>query len=326
MPSTFPNGPYLSVVVPVFNEAENVKPLVNRISDALGGMDYEILFVDDGSTDDTIQALRGLSHPGLRILEFRKNYGQSSAMMAGIDYARGTYIATLDGDGQNDPADLPAMLELAEQGGWDLVAGERVNRQDNVLLRKIPSRIANFIIRNAVNVHLRDYGCALRVMRADLAKDLGLYGELHRFLPVLAALEGARITQVPVRHHPRAHGKSKYGLGRTFKVIPDLLFMLFWKRYLQKPMHLFGISGLVLLVIGIGINAYLAVLKIMGQDIWGKPLIILGLLLVLGGIQLITIGIVVEIQMRTYYESQQKRPYKVRRHLEPSKRLIDKQE
>lgn len=313
MPASSSQRPYLSVVVPVFNEAENAKPLVHRISEALHGLDYEIVYVDDGSTDDTLQQLHALSHPALHIVELRKNYGQSLAMMAGIDHARGTYIATLDGDGQNDPADLPAMLELAERHAWDLVAGERVNRQDNVLLRKIPSRLANFIIRNAVNVHLRDYGCALRIIRADLAKDLGLYGELHRFLPVLAALEGARITQVPVQHHPRTHGKSKYGLGRTFKVIPDLLFMLFWKKYLQKPMHLFGISGLVLLLAGIGINIYLAVLKIMGQDIWGKPLLILGLLLVLGGIQLITIGIVVEIQMRTYYESQQKRPYQVRR-------------
>ena len=193
-----------------------------------------------------------------------------------------------------------------------MVAGERVNRKDGMFLRKIPSRIANYIIRRSSGVALRDYGCALKVFRSEIAKDLGLYGELHRFIPVLAVLEGARITQIPVKHHPRQFGTSKYGLSRTFKVISDLLLMLFFKRYLQKPMHLFGNLGVLLFGAGLLINLYLGVLKIMGQDIWGKPLMILGLLLVIAGIQFVTIGIVAEIQMRTYYESQHKRPYKVR--------------
>lgn len=306
--------PKISVVVTVYNEAENIAPLVSRIEAAMAGIEYELIYVDDGSRDDTLKNLRAIQNERLSIIEFRKNYGQSLALMAGIDHARGEYIATMDGDLQNDPADIPLMLEKAESEGWDLVAGNRANRKDGFLLRKLPSRIANRMIRKASGVYLKDYGCALKVFRAELAKDLGLYGELHRFIPVLASLEGARITQVDVRHHPREHGQSKYGLSRTFKVMSDLLFMLFLKKYLQKPMHLFGNVGLLLFGIGALINVYLGFLKIvLGQDIWGKPLLILGLMLVIAGIQLITIGFVIEIQMRTYYESQQKRPYKVRK-------------
>jgi len=302
----------LSVVVTVYNEKPNIRPLITRISEALEGIDYEMVYVDDGSSDGTVQELRSVAHERLVVVELRKNYGQSLALMAGIDYARGEFIATMDGDLQNDPADIPLMMALAEKEDWDMVAGERVNRQDGMFLRKIPSRIANYIIRNTSGVHLRDYGCALRVLRAEIAKDLGLYGELHRFIPVLAHVEGARITQIPVRHHARQFGQSKYGLGRTFKVMSDLLLMLFFKRYMQKPMHLFGNTGLVLFGIGALINIYLGVLKILGHDIWGKPLMILGLMLVIAGVQLVTVGIVIEIQMRTYFESQQKRPYKVR--------------
>lgn len=306
-------SPKLSVVVTVYNEEENIKPLIQQISAALEGFDYEIVYVDDGSTDNTVKELKSTHHDRLKIIEFKKNYGQSLALMAGIDYASGEYIVTMDGDLQNDPSDIPMMLRMAEEGEWDMVAGERVNRQDGMFLRKIPSRIANYIIRRSSGVYLRDYGCALKIFKADLAKDLGLYGELHRFIPVLAVLEGARITQVPVKHHPRKFGQSKYGLSRTFKVMSDLLLMLFFKRYMQKPMHLFGNTGVILFLIGILINVYLLILKILGQDIWGKPLLILGLMLLIAGIQLITIGIVVEIQMRTYFESQKKRPYKVRR-------------
>ncbi len=306
-------NPKLSIVVTVYNEEENIKPLVNAISTALEGYAYEIVYVDDGSKDGTVRELKSIQHESLKIIELKKNYGQSLALMAGIDYATGEYIVTMDGDLQNDPTDIPMLLQLAEEGEWDMVAGERVNRQDGMFLRKIPSKIANYIIRSTSGVYLRDYGCALKIFKADLAKDLGLYGELHRFIPVLAHQEGARITQVPVKHHARKFGKSKYGLNRTFKVVSDLLLMLFFKRYMQKPMHLFGNTGLVLFIIGVLINFYLLILKILGQDIWGKPLLILGLMLVIAGVQLITIGIVVEIQMRTYFESQQKRPYKIRK-------------
>lgn len=304
---------YCSVVVTVYNERENIRPLINQINAALTGLEYEIVYVDDGSTDGTLQELYSIDDPRLVVVEFRKNYGQSAALMAGIDQAKGRFIATMDGDLQNDPSDIPHMLKLAEEEDWDLVVGERVNRQDNAFLRKIPSRIANYIIRQSSGVHLRDYGCALKVFRTEIAKDLGIYGELHRFVTVLAALEGARITQVPVKHHARKFGQSKYGLGRTFKVVSDLLLMLFMKRYMTKPMHLFAQSGLALFAIGALINVYLLVLKLMGNDIWGKPIMVLGMILLLAGIQLITIGIVVEIQMRTYYESQNKRPFKIRR-------------
>lgn len=302
----------LSVVVCVYNEEENIKPQIQRIAEALEGYAYEMVFVDDGSKDNTLRELYSVDHPRLRVVELKKNYGQSLALMAGIDYATGEYIATMDGDLQNDPSDLPRMLKIAEEEGFDMVAGNRANRKDGMVLRKIPSRIANYIIRSTTDVHLKDYGCALKVLKADLAKDLGLYGELHRFVPVLAHLEGARITQIDVKHHARQFGKSKYGLSRTFKVVSDLLLMLFFKKYMQKPMHLFGNVGVALFMIGLLINAYLLVLKLMGQDIWGRPLIILGMMLLFGGIQFITIGIVVEIQMRTYFESQQKKPYKVR--------------
>ncbi len=303
----------LSVVITVYNEEENIRPLFDQLVAALQGIDHEIIYVDDGSRDGTLAELKKIKYDRLRFIEFRKNYGQSMALMAGIDHADGDFIATMDGDLQNDPSDLPAMLKMAEEGDWDMVAGIRANRKDGMVLRKIPSLIANWIIRTSTDVHLKDYGCALKVFRKDIAKDLGLYGELHRFIPVLARLEGARITQLDVKHHARQFGKSKYGLGRTFKVISDLLLMLFMKKYLQRPMHLFGNVGVGIFSIGVAINLYLGVLKLMGHDIWGKPLLILGLMLVLAGIQLITIGIVVEIQMRTYYESQQKRPYKVRR-------------
>ncbi len=304
----------LSVVVCVYNEELNVIPLVQQISDALVDYDYEIIYVDDGSTDDTVKNLKSIPHPTLKIIEFRKNYGQSSALLAGIDYATGDYIITMDGDLQNDPSDIPNMLDTLIAGDWDLVVGRRHKRKDGMLLRKIPSLIANYIIRQTSGVHLKDYGCALKVFRAEIAKDMGLYGELHRFISVLAALEGARITQVDVKHHARRFGTSKYGLGRTLKVISDLLLMLFLKKYMQKPMHLFGNWGVLIFFAGLAINLYLLFLKVvMGNDIWGKPLMILGMMLVVAGIQLVTIGIVVEIQMRTYYESQDKRPYKVRR-------------
>ncbi len=302
----------LSVVVTVFNEKDNIRPLVAQLRTALSDLEYELIYVDDGSTDGTLAELAAVAGPDLKVVELRKNYGQSLALMAGIDLAAGAFIATMDGDLQNDPADIPGMLALAESGRWDLVAGLRANRQDGLWLRKIPSLAANWIIRHATDVHMKDYGCALKVFRGEIARDLGLYGELHRFIPVLAHLEGARITQVDVRHHARRFGTSKYGLGRTVKVVSDLLLMLFFKRYLQRPMHLFGNAGVVLLSLGLLINLYLGILKFLGQDIWGKPLIILGLMLVIGGIQLITVGIVVEIQMRTYFESQQKKPYKVR--------------
>ncbi len=301
----------LSIVISVFNEQENVKPLTEKLNQSLQGYEYEIIFVDDGSTDKTGENIKNLNDVRIHLIELQKNYGQSSALSAGIDYASGDYIVTMDGDLQNDPADIPAMVKMAAEEDWDVVAGIRKNRQDN-WIRKIPSKIANAVIRRSTGVNVVDNGCALKVFKTDLAKNIGLYGELHRFISVLAALEGGRITQMKVNHHPRMYGQSKYGLRRTFKVISDLLLMIFFKKYMQKPMHLFGSVGIISFLAGVIINLYMLVLKILGQDIWGKPLLILGVLLLLGGIQLVTIGIMAEFLMRTYYESQQKKPYRVR--------------
>ncbi|MCB0542296.1 MAG: glycosyltransferase family 2 protein [Saprospiraceae bacterium] len=303
---------YLSVIVCVYNEEENIAPLIGQISQALEGIDYELIYVDDGSRDGTLAALKRVDHPRLRILEFRRNYGQSAALAAGIEYAQGEWIATMDGDLQNDPADIPRMLEMAENKQLDLLAGIRQKRQDGMLLRKFPSRIANWMIRQASGVHLHDYGCTLKIFRADLAKSLGIYGELHRFIPVLADLEGARMDETPVMHHARQHGQSKYGINRTIRVLSDLLLILYLKRFRHKPMHLFGGWGVLSLSVGALILLWLLLQKITGHEIGGRPLLTLGFILLMAGLQLVALGILSEMMVRTYYESQDKKPYKVR--------------
>jgi glycosyltransferase involved in cell wall biosynthesis len=303
----------LSVVITVMNEEDNIHPLVTAIHNALNGIDYEVVFVDDGSSDATRKRIKEVIDDRILLVELRKNYGQSTAMTAGIDHTTGKYVALLDGDLQNDPTDIPRMLELMKNEDWDVVAGNRANRKDGMLLRKIPSRIANYMIRRMTKVYIKDYGCTLKIFKKEIAEDLGLYGELHRFIPVLAAMQGARITQVDVKHHASQFGTSKYGLGRTFRVLSDLVTMIFFRRYIQKPMHLFGTLGFMSLFLGIIVNLYLLVLKIMGQDIWGKPMLILGLIFLLGGIQLITIGIIAEVSVRTYFESSQRKTYQVRK-------------
>lgn len=311
----------LSIVITVMNEGENIKPLLEVVGSALKGIDYEVILVDDGSTDNTKQQILEHADERIVLVELRKNYGQSTAMTAGIDYSRGKYVALLDGDLQNDPADIPAMLDLLKKEDWDVVAGNRKNRKDGFILRKIPSRIANALIRRMTGVYIKDYGCTLKVFKREIALELGLYGELHRFIPVLAKLQGAKITQVDVKHHPRQFGKSKYGINRTFKVMADLILMVFFRKYLQKPMHLFGTIGFISFGLGMLVNLYLLVLKIMGHDIWGKPLLILGLILLLGGIQLITFGIIADINIRTYFESQNKKTYTVRKVYKASKQI-----
>lgn len=305
--------PELSVVIPIMNEEDNVKPMIDAVQNALHDHDYELIFVDDGSTDETKPRLKKLVNQHIKLVELRKNYGQSTAMTAGIDFGKGKYIAMLDGDLQNDPADIPMMLEKLKKEEWDVVAGNRANRKDGIFLRKIPSKIANALIRRWTNVYIKDYGCTLKVFRAEIAHDLGLYGELHRFIPVLAAMQGARITQVDVKHQARLYGKSKYGIGRTIRVVSDLVTMVFFRKYIQRPMHLFGALGFYSLVLGILVNIYLLGLKLAGNDIGGKPMLILGMILVLGGIQLITIGIVAEISIRNYFEGTGKKTYQVRK-------------
>lgn len=309
----------LSLVICVYNEEPNIKPLSEQIKAALEGYDFEAVFVDDGSTDRTRDEIRKINDGRFILVELKRNYGQSSALQAGIDQAEGDYIVLLDGDLQNDPADIPVMLKLAVEGDWDMVAGVRANRKDGMFLRKVPSKIANYIIRQSTGIYMKDLGCTLKVFTHDIIKSIHIYGELHRFIPVLITLEGAsRITQVDVNHRPRQYGKSKYNLSRTTKVISDLIMMLFLKKYLQRPMHLFGSIGIVTLIIGVLINLYLLILKLVGHNIWGKPLLLLGILLVMGGIQFITIGIIAELQMRTYFESQNKKPYRIKR-ISPAK-------
>jgi glycosyltransferase involved in cell wall biosynthesis len=302
----------LSVVIPVMNEEDNIAPLFDAVRKALRGIDYELIMVDDGSSDHTVERMKELADERTKIIVFNRNFGQTTAMAAGIEEAKGDLIATLDGDLQNDPADIPMMIAKLESGGWDLVAGRRARRQDGMFLRKIPSKIANAIIRKTTGVYLHDYGCTLKVFKRDVAKNLGLYGELHRFIPVLAKMYGAKITEVDVRHHPRIHGESKYGIGRTFRVISDLLLMLFMQKYRTKPMHLFGTLGVPMLSIGLLIDAYMFILKLFGENIGQRPLLTLGVLLTLGGIQLITTGFIAELIMRTYYESQNKKPYTIK--------------
>jgi len=303
----------LSVVVPLYNEEDNVVLLTQKIHESLAGYTYEIVYVDDFSTDKTREVIKEMEDDEVALVELKKNYGQSLALAAGIDYAHGEYIITMDGDLQNDPSDIPQMLEYALSGEYDLITGIRQKRKDS-LVKKIPSKIANFLVRRVTKLDIKDNGCALKVFTKDIAKGLNLYGEMHRFITLLAYLEGAQIKQVPVKHHARHAGKSKYGLERVFKVVADMMLLLFIRKYFQRPIHLFGIFGVLLIILGIFIEMYLMVVKFgFGQDIGTRPLLIFGMMFILGGIQLFTIGIVMELLIRTYYESQSKRPYRIKK-------------
>ncbi len=301
-----------SIVIPMYNEKGNAGILIDKIREAMGAYRYELILVDDFSSDQTVKEIKDKNDPNVVLIELRKNYGQSSAMMAGFDFASGDYIITLDGDLQNDPSDIPAMIELLESGDYDLVVGKRQKRKDSSL-RTIPSKIANFIIKNTTKLAISDQGCALKIFTKDTAKELNLYGENHRFISLMAHLNGAKIAEMPVKHHPRIHGESKYGFNRTFKVINDLLLVLFNQKYLSKPIYLFGNIGLLAFTLGMLINIYLVILKILGNEIGTRPLLILGVLLVFIGIQFFTTGIVVDMLMKTYYESQKKRPFNIRK-------------
>lgn len=303
----------LSIVVPLYNEEDNVVLLTQKINESLEGYNYQIVYVDDFSTDKTRVKVKEMDDKKVHLIELKKNYGQSLALAAGIDYAEGEYIITMDGDLQNDPSDIPGMLEYAISEEYDLVTGIRQKRKDS-LVKKIPSKIANFLVRRVTKLDIKDNGCALKVFTKDIAKSLNLYGEMHRFITLLAYLEGAQIKQVPVKHHARHAGVSKYGLERVFKVVADMMLLLFIRKYFQRPIHLFGIFGVLLVILGILINVYLLIVKLgFGQDIGTRPLLIFGMMFIVGGIQLFTIGIVMELLIRTYYESQQKRPYRIKK-------------
>ncbi|MCK5730126.1 MAG: glycosyltransferase family 2 protein [Draconibacterium sp.] len=304
----------LSLVICVWNEEPNIKPLSEQIKKALNDYDFEAIFVDDGSTDNTCGEIKKINDDRFILVELKRNYGQSSALQAGIDQAEGEFVVLLDGDLQNDPADIPMMLQMMEKDEWEMVAGVRANRKDGMFFRKVPSKIANYMIRKSTGIYMKDLGCTLKIFTKETIKSIHIYGELHRYIPALITFEGAtKITQVDVNHRSREFGESKYNLSRTTRVLSDLILMVFFKKYLQRPMHFFGTIGLVTFGIGVLINFYLLLLKLFGNDIWGKPLLLLGVLLVMGGIQFITIGIIAELQMRTYFESQNKKPYRVKR-------------
>ncbi len=303
----------LSIVVPLYNEEGNVELLTRKIHESLGGYNYQIIFIDDFSTDGTRRVVKKMNDARVHLIELKKNYGQSLALAAGFDYAMGDYIITMDGDLQNDPADIPMMLQYVVSGEYDVVTGIRQKRKDS-FIKKIPSKIANFMVRRVTKLDIQDNGCALKVFTRDIAKDLNLYGEMHRFITLLAYLEGAQIKQVPVRHYARHSGKSKYGLERVFKVVADMMLLLFIRKYFQRPIHFFGIFGFILILLGVLINVYLLIVKFgLHQEIGSRPLLIFGLMFILGGIQLFTIGIVMELLIRTYYESQNKRPYRIKK-------------
>lgn len=318
----------LSIVVPMYNEADNVEPLLERIHLALGpyAWPWEVVLVDDGSSDATPAELVRCAKqfgPHVRIVELMRNFKQTAAMQAGLDAARGSVIVTMDGDLQNDPIDIPRMVNRLLTEDLDLVAGWRKNRQDGLLLRKIPSRIANRLIARMTGVHLKDYGCSLKVFRASAIKSVRLYGEMHRFIPAWLATVTTprRIAQEVVTHHARVFGQSKYGISRTFRVVLDLVFVYFFMRYRTRPGHFFGGIGIALGTLGSVILAYLLGVKMLfGEDIGTRPMLFGGFFLVIAGVQMVTSGVLAELLTRIYYESGSSRAYLAR----PAVALDDK--
>jgi glycosyltransferase involved in cell wall biosynthesis len=305
----------LSVIVPVYNEVENLVPLVDELEGVLASQKrpYEIVVVDDGSTDGTTPLLRKLAaeRRNLKAIFFRRNFGQTAAFDAGFRGASGEIVVTMDGDLQNDPNDVPAMVDKLEEG-FDLVAGWRKSRRDGFVLRKIPSRIANWLIRKVTGTRIHDLGCSLRVYRREITEELHLYGEMHRFISVLADNMGARIAEMPVNHRPRRAGSSKYGLRRTVKVVLDLLTVVFLRRYQTKPIYIFGGLGLAMMMLGVGISGFVLWEKLRdGVWVHKNPLFILAVMAFLVGVQLLGTGIIAELIIRTYYESQGKRAYSI---------------
>jgi len=301
----------LSVVITVLNEEENVKLMIERLTQALTGLNYEVIFVNDGSTDRTEELVKLHSTPHIKLVSFTRNYGQSIAMRAGIDAAQGRYIAFMDGDLQNDPDDLPGMLSQLKDENWDVVMGYRKERKDNKLLRNFPSMVANAMIRKVTGIKLRDGGCSLRVFKREFAEGLDLYGELHRFIPVLTIMQGARVKQVDVRHHERLYGVSKYGLSRIFKVIPDLLFIYFLKNYSRKPMHFFGGWAMGLGAVGKLLLICALICALVGVY-FPLALTIIGAISLSMAMLAVAIGLLAEIQMRIYHSSDRNPIYRLK--------------
>lgn len=317
--------PELSVVIPIHNESPNIRPLYDELMETLGatGRRFEVIAVDDGSTDDSFAQLAALQarDPRLRVIRFRRNFGQTAAFAAGFAHARGRLVVTSDGDLQNDPRDIEAMVLLSDRDDVDIVCGWRKDRKDTFVNRRLPSIIANWIISKATGVALHDYGCSLKVFRAEVVKSLRLYGEMHRFLPAIASEQGVRIAEVPVNHRARRAGSTKYGISRTIRVVLDLATVKFLLSYATRPLQIFGLLGLMSGGVGVLITAYLAWVRLVEhQAIADRPLLLLGVLLVFTGVQLVTFGLLAEVMARTYYESQGKTTYVIReiRESEPS--------
>jgi glycosyltransferase involved in cell wall biosynthesis len=315
------SNPDVSVVIPLFNEVGNIKPLYRRLHSAMdkAGYIWEAIFVDDGSTDDTFKLLQELHRHDdehVRVLRLRRNFGQTAALAAGFDSAQGATIVSLDGDLQNDPDDIARLVEKLDEG-YDAVSGWRVHRQESFWLRRLPSRVANWLISKTTGVHLHDYGCTLKAYRAELVKELRLYGEMHRFIPALMWGNGARITELSVQHRPRLHGQSKYGISRTVRVLLDLITIKFYLTSLNKPLRFFGVIGLVTSAAGMATCVYLASLRLFwGHPLADRPFLLLGILLVVIGVQFLCVGILAEIQIRTYHESSHKPAYAIREILD----------
>jgi glycosyltransferase involved in cell wall biosynthesis len=312
--------PELSIVIPVYNEEENIEPLYRGLKDVLTGLgkSYEVIVVDDGSTDGSFDALRRLHHedPDLKVIRLRRNFGQAAAFAAGFDQAAGEIIVSMDADLQFDPADVRKLVDKMAEG-YDIVSGWRVDRREAFLTRRVPSAMANRLISWITGVRLHDYGCSLKAYRAEVIQSVRLYGELHRFIPALASSIGVEVAEVPVSHHPRRFGKSKYDLSRTLTVMLDLLTVKFLLSYATRPMQVFGLLGLLSFAIGTVIAAYLAFIRLfLASPIANRPLLLLGILLIFVGVQLVTMGLLGELTIRTYHEAQGKKIYVIREMLE----------
>jgi len=310
----------LSIVIPIYNEEENVVELHQRLKSVLDKMEnkYEIILVDDGSRDNTLSLLEDIqkNDNNVVVISLRRNFGQTAAFAAGFDHARGDVIITMDGDLQNDPNDIPRLVAMMKD--YDLVSGWRKNRQDKFLSRKLPSMIANKLISKVTGVNLHDYGCSLKAYRSDVIKNLNLYGELHRFIPAVASWYGVRMAEIETTHHPRLRGTSKYGISRTIRVVLDLITVKFLRSFSTKPLQFFGPFGLLSGFLGFLISAYLSVDKLVfGNDIGGRPLLLLGALLIMVGIQFIGMGLLGEMMVRIYHEAQKKPIYVIKKVLGP---------
>ena len=309
--------PELSIVIPIRNESPNIRPLYDELMAALSatGRPFEVIVIDDGSTDDSFTQLAALqaADARLRVIRFRRNFGQTAAFAAGFSYARGRLVVTSDGDLQNDPRDIERMVRLADDDGYDIVCGWRKDRKDTFITRRVPSMIANWVISKATGVALHDYGCSLKVFRTEIVKGLRLYGEMHRFLPAIASEQGVRIAEVVVNHRARRAGTSKYGLSRTIRVVLDLVTVKFLLSYSTRPLQIFGLMGLLAGGAGAAITAWLGWVRlVLHQPIADRPLLLLGVLLVFTGVQFLTFGLLAELMARTYYESQSKPTYVIR--------------